>query len=202
MTAIAPMKNKGYVGIIAVCVPIFAATVLNFLLRMYCVWRTTMASMEQLASELEERDCQITALQERALQAEQTRHEFIEEMRYVIEAGSFQVQRDDPLRSEHLKMVGHVLPYLLSKRRHWGDLDMPEFAESVQTKAKQLAAEYGFALPDDPVHAVKSMLDLAFVLFNPAMSFPLEGLRNRYPVQYALVPEEVTKQTHKSIDMQ
>lgn len=43
-----------------------------------------------------------------------------------------------------------------------------------------LAARLGVA--DDPVHRVKAMFDLAMALFNPALSLPLEGLRNRHPL--------------------
>lgn len=50
---------------------------------------------------------------------QRTRHEFIEDFRYVLEAGGDHVIGNDPLRGEHLRAVGHLLPYLLSGRRHW-----------------------------------------------------------------------------------
>jgi len=138
--------------------------------------------IDRLAAELKGKVEQIAALERRAIEAERTRHEFIEELRYVIEAGGDHVIGNDPLRGEHLRTLGHVLPYLLSGRRHWNDPELPGIADSAVLRGKQLAAEYGFTLPDDPVDAVKAMLDLALALFNPALSLPLKGLRNRHPL--------------------
>lgn len=137
---------------------------------------------DRLAAELRARDEQIAVLEQRVIEAERTRHEFVEEARYVIEAGGDHVSSTDPLRGEHLKVLGHVLPYLLSGRRHWSDPEMPEVADSAVLRAQQLAAEYGFSLPDEPVHRAKAMFDLAMALFNPRLSLPLEGLRNRHPL--------------------
>ena len=136
----------------------------------------------RLAADLKDKDEQIADLERRAVEAERTRHDFMEEVRYVIEAGGDHVIGNDPLRGEHLRTLGHVLPYLLSGRRRWNDPELPGIADSSVLRAKQLAAAYGFILPDDPVDAVKAMLDLALVLFNPALSLPLEGLRNRHPL--------------------
>lgn len=138
--------------------------------------------IDRLAATLKDKDEQIAALERRAVEAERTRHEFVEEIRYVIEAGGEHVSGNDALRGEHLKVLGHVLPYLLSGRRHWDDPEMPGVADSAVLRAQQLAAEYGFSLPDDPVHRVKATFDLAMALFNPALSLPLEGLRNRHPL--------------------
>jgi hypothetical protein len=134
--------------------------------------------IDRFAAELRRRDEQIAALKQRVTEAERTRHEFIEEVRYVIEAGGDHVGDSDSLRGAHLKALGHVLPYLLSGRRHWNDPEMPQVADPAVVNARQLAAEYGFTLPDEPVPAVKAMLDLAMALFNPALSLPLEGLRD------------------------
>lgn len=138
--------------------------------------------ISRLTAELSDKNAQIVALEQRAIEAERTRHEFVEEIRYVIEAGGEHVSGNDALRGEHLKVLGHVLPYLLSGRRHWDDPEMRGVADSAVLRAQQLAAEYGFSLPDDPVHRVKAMFDLAMALFNPALSLPLEGLRNRHPL--------------------
>ena len=141
------------------------------------------AEINGLAAELRSKDESIAALEKRAIEAERTRHDFIEGVRYVIEAGGYHVGSSDSLRGERLKTLGHVLPYLLSGRRHWIDPEMPKIADSAIASGKQLAAEYGFTLPNDPEYAVKAMLDLALVLFNPALSLPLEGLRNFYPLE-------------------
>lgn len=84
--------------------------------------------------------------------------------------------------NDHAPPHFHVLPYLLSGRRHWDGPEMQGGADSAVLRAQQLAAEYGFSLPDDPVHRVKAMFDLAMALFNPALSLPLEGLRNHHPL--------------------
>ena len=137
---------------------------------------------DRLTAELKDRDERIAALERRVVEAERTRHEFIEEIRYVIEAAGDHVIGNDPLRGEHLRTLGHVLPYLLSGRRHWSGPELPGGADSAVLSAKHLAAEYSFSLPDDPEGAVKAMLDLALVLFNPARSSPLERLRNHHPL--------------------
>lgn len=136
---------------------------------------------DRLTAELSRKDEQIAALERRLVEAERTRHELVEEVRYVIEAGGLHVESSDRLRGERLKSIGHVLPYLLSGRRQWHGPELPEIGVSALMSAKQLAAEYGFTLPDDPVDAVKAMLDLALALFNPVLSLPLQGLQNRHP---------------------
>jgi len=137
---------------------------------------------DRLTAELKDRDERIAALERRVVEAERTRHEFIEEIRYVIEAGGDYLFRNDRLRGDHLRTVGHVLPYLLSGRRHWIEPELPGVTDSAVLSAKLLAAEYGFSLPDDPQRAVKAMLDLATVLFNPARLSTLERLRNHHPL--------------------
>lgn len=141
--------------------------------------------IDRLAAELMGRDEQIAALEQRVAEVERTRHELIEEVRYVIQASGEHVGSSDSLRGEHLETLGHVLPYVLSRRRHWTDPNMPEVADSAVLNAKQLVAKYGFALPDDPVLAVKAMLDLATAILNPVRSVLLRGLQNLYPLTEA-----------------
>lgn len=136
----------------------------------------------RLTSEVQNRDKQISALEKRAIEAERTRHNFLEEMRYVIEAGGEHVNGSNSLRGEHLKTLAHVLPYLLDGRRNWNDQKIPEIAESAVLNAKQLATEYGFSLPNEPELAVQAMLDIAKFIFNPKLLLPLQGLRNLYPI--------------------
>lgn len=150
---------------------------------MFVSERRHKAEIDWLTTEVEMRDNAIAALEKQLIEAERTRHDFIEEVRYVIEAGGHHVGGSDSRRGEHLKIVGYILPYLLSGRRHWIDPEMPDIAGPAIESGKQLAAEYGFVLPDDPECAVKAMLDLALVLFNPAFSLPLERLQNRYPLE-------------------
>ncbi len=154
---------------------------------------------DRLNAELKDRDERIAALERLVVEAERTRHEFIEEIRYVIEAGGDHVIGNDPLRGEHLRTVGHVLPYLLSGRRHWSGPELQGVTDSAVLSAKQLAAEYGFSLPDDPEGAVKAMLDLALVLFNPALSSPLERLRNHHPLAQSNVRERPDPPLPKAI---
>ncbi len=135
---------------------------------------------DRLAAELKNRDEQIYALERRVAETERVRHELIEEVRYLIEAGADHVGCTDSLRGEDLKTIGHVLPYLLSGRRCWDGPALQELAASEDLRARQLAADYGFRLPDDPVSAVKSMLDLAMALFKPSLS--VDGLKNIYPL--------------------
>ena len=138
--------------------------------------------IDRLTAELRKRDDEIAILERDVIESERTRHELIEEVRYVIEAGADHVSDSDALRGERLKTLGHVLPYLLSGRRHWDDPEMPEIAGSAVLEARHLAAEFGFSLPDDPVHAVKAMFDLAMALFNPSLSLALKGLQYRHPL--------------------
>lgn len=149
---------------------------------MFVSARRHKLEIDRLATELKSREEHIAVLDRRVIEAKRTRHEFIEEVRYVIEAGADHVSDTDSLRGERLKTLGHVLPYLLSGRRHWDDPEMPEIAGSAVLEARQLAAEFGFSLPDDPVHAVKAMFDLAMALFNPSLSLALKGLQCRHPL--------------------
>ncbi len=91
---------------------------------------------DRLNAELKDRDERIAALERRVVEAERTRHEFIEEIRYVIEASGDHVISNDPLRGEHLRTVGHMLPYLLSGRRHWSGPELQGVTDSAVLSAK------------------------------------------------------------------
>lgn len=149
---------------------------------MFVSARRHQQEIDNLASDLRRKCEQLEAMEQRVVEAERSRHEIMEMVRSVIEEGGNVVSSNDALRGENLRTIGHVLPYLLSGRRHWNGLEMPELADSASLNAKQLAAEYGFSLPGDPVDAVKAILNLALVLFNPALSLPLEGLKNLHPM--------------------
>jgi hypothetical protein len=138
---------------------------------------------ERLSAELQLKDQHIKDLERRAADAERTRHDLIEQVRYMLEAGADAIGELAPQRGEQLSTLGHVLPYLLSGKRHWSDPSGLGPAEDAQARARQLAEAHGFALPPDPVDSVKAMLDLAMMLFNPARSFPVEGWRNCYPLK-------------------
>lgn len=139
--------------------------------------------MERLAAEVQERDVKIAQLEARSAALEKSRHDLVEEMRYVIESGAEAVAQADVHRANQLKALGHVLPYILSGRRHWDEPGEFASAQYALEEAGKLAETSGFTLPTDPVEAVKAMLDLAFMLFTPSYSLPVEGLRIRYPLR-------------------
>lgn len=137
---------------------------------------------DKLASQVQGRDEVIAGLEARIAVLERTRHDFVEEMRYVLEYGASVVAREDEQRGVALKTLGHVLPYLLSGKRHWSGPTLTESSASALSEAHKLAAAHGFTLPSDPVEAVKAMLALAMMLFTPEQSLPVEGLRVLHPL--------------------
>ncbi|MBA9846793.1 hypothetical protein DEE93_17710 [Ralstonia pickettii] len=138
---------------------------------------------ERLTSQVQRRDEVIAGLEARIEVLERTRHDFVEEMRYVLESGACVLAREDEARRDALKTVGHVLPYLLSGKRHWSEPAHLEAAASARSEAQKLAEVHGFVLPTDPEEAVKAMLALAMMLFTPEQSLPVEGLRVLYPAK-------------------
>lgn len=116
---------------------------------------------------------------------EQSQHEIVEKCRYVLEAGAVVLELSDGHRAKELKVLAHHLPYLLNGRRHWNDLTDFAGAGAAWSEAKGLAEIYGgFTLPEDPIEAVKAMLDLASMLFMPAWSVPVEALQKRFPLDH------------------
>ena len=150
---------------------------------MFVSSRRHRTDTDRLASQVQGRDVVIADLEERIATLERTRHDFVEEMRYVLESGALAIARLDEQRGNALKTVGHVLPYLLSGKRHWCASVPPELAASALSEARKLAEAHGFALPSDPVEAVKAMLSLAMMLFTPEKSMPVEGLRVLHPLK-------------------
>ncbi|MCK8652942.1 hypothetical protein PQH03_28305 [Ralstonia insidiosa] len=136
---------------------------------------------DKLTSQLREQDQVIDGLAARIAMLERTRHDFVEEMRYVLESGASVLAREDEQTSDALRTLGHVLPYLLSGKRHWSDPAFPESAASARGEAQKLAEAHGFVLPSDPEEAVKAMLALAMMLFTPEQSLTVEGLRVLHP---------------------
>lgn len=102
---------------------------------------------DKLTSQLREQDQVIDGLAARIAMLERTRHDFVEEMRYVLESGASVLAREDEQTSDALRTLGHVLPYLLSGKRHWSDPAFPESAASARGEAQKLAEAHGFACP-------------------------------------------------------
>ncbi len=141
-----------------------------------------LADVKQLRAELAERDQRINDLVARAVKAERDAHRLVEQMRYVLEVAGYAGRATD---AETIGGIGHVLPYVLSGRRHWDDPAIPDMAAEHISTARQIAATHGFELPDDPAMAVASLLDVAAMLFNPDRTFPVEGWRNLRPLRDA-----------------
>jgi len=138
---------------------------------------------DKLASQVQDQQEVIAGLEARIAMLERTRHDFVEEMRYVLESGALAVAREDEQRGDALKTLGHVLPYLLSGKRHWSDPAIPESAARALSEAQKLAEAHGFVLPSEPVDAVRAMLCLAMMLFTPEQSLPVDGLRVLHPLK-------------------
>lgn len=147
-----------------------------------------LADIKQLRAELGERDQRINDLVVRAVKAERDAHKLVEQMRYVLEVAGYAGRATD---AEAIAGIGHVLPYVLSGRRHWDEPAMPDMAAEHISAARRIAAAHGFELPDDPAMAVASLLDVAAMLFNPDRSFPVEGWRNMRPLR-STVDQAVT----------
>ncbi|HDR9133262.1 TPA: hypothetical protein QDA91_004407 [Burkholderia vietnamiensis] len=139
----------------------------------------TFASNQSLRY-LAERDRRISELTERAENAERGAHHVIEQMRYVLEVAGDAGRATD---AETIGTIGHVLPYVFSGRRHWNEPAPPESVSENMSAARRIALMHGFELPDNPVMAVASLLDVAAMLFNPTRTFPVEGWRNMHPVR-------------------
>lgn len=140
---------------------------------------------EDLTAQLREKEAAMEVLEARAAALERSRHNLVELMRYALESGAAVLAEVDEDRGRQAHIAGHALPYLLSGERHWGMRGDDEYVNEIRMTVEQLAAEYGFALPADPVEAVKATLKLVSMLFSPSSSVPVEGLRRRYPLKAA-----------------
>ena len=135
-----------------------------------------------LRAEIEQRDQRIAELESNVKAAEKRAHQIAEETRYTLEAAAEAIQKDDAARGEALASLAYALPYVLSGRRHWDDWPCTRTAEGARELALKVTRQYGFELPDVPTVAVKSMLELASMIFLPGRSLPVESWRQRYPV--------------------
>lgn len=112
--------------------------------------------VDKLRAELRCKNEQLGGLQQELDNVKRTRHEIVEDVRYILQAGGELIETVDPLRGKELAEIGQYLPYLLSSRRHW-DYEAkcdPESAEN----ARKLGVECGLSLPDDPAQAVRVFL--------------------------------------------
>lgn len=140
-------------------------------------------ALEAMQAELDGREQRVSELEARLASAERAAHEFVEKARYTLESASLVLSEKHKEAGEALASVAHVLPYVLSGRRHWDGPSFPESAESARENAEAISRAYGFELPCDPTVAVKSLFDLSSMLLVPSHSLPVEGLRCRYPVK-------------------
>lgn len=132
----------------------------------------------QLRNEIAAKGHQLAEVNSKALAAERTAHFLVEQMRYTLQAVA-----PTSTNEEAMSALAHALPYLFSGRRHWDDPPMLFCADDMMDSARAVARDFGFALPDDPAHAVQSLLELAAMLLNPGASWPVEMLRSSHPVR-------------------
>ncbi|MCM3583731.1 hypothetical protein M3795_25000 [Ralstonia pickettii] len=137
------------------------------------------AMQEQLAG----RDHLIAEWKARAETAERAAHELVEETRYTLGAAAEILSKSNKASGDALTKIAHVLPYVLSGRRHWDDYLSETDAARVRAEAQAITRAHGFELPDRPTEAVKSLLELSSMLLVPSYSLPVEGLRIRYPLK-------------------
>ncbi|KVN48747.1 hypothetical protein WT12_08350 [Burkholderia territorii] len=131
-----------------------------------------------LHDQLESNARDMADLTRRALDAERNAHMIVEQLRYTLQAASRGTRAEDKLSG-----LAHVLPYVLSGRRHWAEPAGVSDGARMKDEARLLARDYGYELPEDPVLAVLSLLDVAALLLNPGAAYLLEGLRNLYPTR-------------------
>ena len=147
---------------------------------MHNYYRQLTEKVTHFTNELNERNEQLNRLKQQLEEAERSRHEIVQSVRYMIQAAGVEIGssdlfgKGDALRGKQLEDIGHTLPYLLSGRSRWyrGD-PLPEDVHSTQEAretANRLAAKYSFSLPGEPFYALLSMLDLAVALLNPTFT--------------------------------
>lgn len=132
----------------------------------------------QLREDIAAKERQVAEVSSKAAAAERTAHFLVEQMRYTLQAVA-----PTSTNEEAMSALAHALPYVLSGGRHWDDPPMLFCADDMMNSARAVAREYGFALPDDPVHAVQSLLELSAMLLNPGASWPVEMLRSSHPIR-------------------
>lgn len=132
----------------------------------------------QLRDDVAAKDRQIAEASSKALAAERTAHFLVEQMRYTLQAVA-----PTSTNEEAMSALAHALPYAFSGRRHWDDPPALYCANDMMDSARAVARDFGFALPDDPAHAVQSLLELAAMLVNPCASWPVEMLRSSHPIR-------------------
>ncbi|MCL6486472.1 MAG: hypothetical protein I4O49_20260 [Janthinobacterium lividum] len=139
--------------------------------------------IEATQKQLADMDCLIAEWKARAETAERTAHELVEETRYTLGAAAQVLSEKDKTTGDTLASIAHVLPYVLSGRRHWNDTPFDGNPTRAKAAAQAIAHAHGFELPTDPVEAVKALLDLSSMLLVPSYSLPVEDLKRRYPLE-------------------
>jgi hypothetical protein len=132
----------------------------------------------QFREDIAAKERHVAEVAAKAVAAERTSHFLVEQMRYTLQAVAPTSTNEGAMSA-----LAHALPYVFSGRRHWDDPPMQFCADDMMDSARGVARSFGFALPDDPAHAVQSLLELAAMLLNPSASWPVEMLRSSHPVR-------------------
>lgn len=132
----------------------------------------------QLRDDIAAKERHVVEVSSRAVAAERTAHFLVEQVRYTLQAVA-----PTSTNEKAMSALAHALPYVFSGRRHWDDPPMVSCANDMMDSARAVARDFGFTLPDDPAHAVESLLDLAAMLLNPGASWPVEMLRSSHPIR-------------------
>ncbi|WP_247391702.1 hypothetical protein [Ralstonia pseudosolanacearum] len=132
----------------------------------------------QLREDIAAKERQVAEVSSEAAAAERTAHFLVEQVRYTLQAVA-----PTSTNEEAMSALAHALPYVFSGRRHWDDPPTLFCANDMTDSASAVARDFGFSLPDDPAHAVQSLLELAAMLLNPSASWPVEMLRSSHPIR-------------------
>ena len=138
----------------------------------------------QLRTELADKDRRIAELEALTARVESHAHLLVEQTRYTLESAAQVLEQQNLARGEAIAKIAHTLPYVFSGRRHCTGSEMADAyaSKSAIETASAITRAHGFELPNDPVEAVKSLLELSSMLFVPSYSLPVTGLQIRYPV--------------------
>lgn len=156
---------------------------LSTLKRAFTTLRDHQGNIDSLRSQIAQRDQRIAELEAQVLRTEKAAHHFTEEARYSLETAAEVIEKDDPAQAKALATIAYTLPYVFAGRRHWDDLPCSRMAEEARAMALQLTRQYGFELPDDPVHAVRCLFRLSITVLKPELSLPVEHMRNAWPAK-------------------
>ena len=158
---------------------------LNTLKWAYTTLRDHQDNAAASRAQIEQRDQRIAELEAQVRRIEQAAHQFTEEARYSLETAAEVIGKDDPARGADLATIAYVLPYVFAGRRHWDDWPCTRTAGDARAMALKLTRQYGFELPDDPVHAVRCLFRLSITVLKPELSLPVEHMRGAWPAKEA-----------------